>query len=408
MPGMSSMPTMSGMPGMPGMPSMQEPSMPTMTAMSGMPSMPTMPTMSGMPGMSGMQSSDLKNQLLQSQIEKTRLETELNKYKIADMEKQLSQTSSSIDRFSNSERFNSLNTPLKTKSPQKNISNLYNDTTMPIKKQNIIDNEPTLKTKSPQQKISYGSYDTTMPLKKSNLLEKKPTLKTKSPQKKILLNPSQTIENFTDDLEENNALPKSINSQFDIPPLEITKSKKPSGKPAEQEQLYHNYKHKTSRQPNYNSAVENTNSTEEDQEEQEEESSKLEEPQIEGFYGGMNSRFSGPTPQVTSRPYASVPEHPPVPEFNVGEAESLFSNYNGGSSRTPSYIDKSGMVEGFVGGDVVKSFKTNNPFDIAGCRYDGDNERPLHDVIYGAPLASCGAYGNMNNSIGTVFYPLNN
>ena len=245
---------------------------------------------------------------------------------------------------------------------------------------------------------------------------------------------SVDIEYFVPNMGNNNdALPKSINSQFDIPPLEVSMKKKPIGKAGEQEKLYRNFKSQTSRKPDFaemvdeedesdnklktnestvsdnkalldlsnnskNSSNSNSNSAR---------NSTSAPETVEGFYSSMNSRFSGPTPAFTSTPYQTVPEHPPVPEFNVEEAESLFSNYNGRSSRTPNYIDKSGMVEGFVGGEVVKSLKTKNPYDISGCRYDGNSEKPLHDVIYGAPVASCTAYGSLSQASGTVFYPLN-
>ena len=405
MPPMSSMPTMSSMQSMPTMESM-----PPMSSMPTMPSMPSMPTMSGMsgmpgmPGMPGMQStqtttsSNLTNQLLQTQLEKTKLETELNKYKIADMERQLGQSPKRADSFSNLERFKE-----STRTEEPITSSRLNRTTRtlePITSTRIMrPTKPTKPTRSSRSsRVSINSELSEDPTEE-------PFTNYSTPEKNYR-------EYFTNNLEENNALPKSIHSQFDIPPLEIIKSKKPVGKPAEQEQLYHNYKDKTSRTPNFDQSIEDDseNNTDESSKNNnnKETSSKLEEPKIEGFYGNMNSRFSGPTPQVSSQSYASVPQHPSVPEFNVEEAESLFPNYNGGTSRTPNYIDKSGMVEGFVGGDVVKSFKTNNPYDIAGCRYDGDNERPLHDVIYGAPVASCGAYGNVNTLIGTVFYPLNN
>lgn len=48
-----------------------------------------------------------------------------------------------------------------------------------------------------------------------------------------------------------------------------------------------------------------------------------------------------------------------------------------------------------------------NPYDVAGCRYDNDFEKDLHDTFYGPPLASCRAYNGSNKSIGTLFYPMN-
>jgi hypothetical protein len=48
-----------------------------------------------------------------------------------------------------------------------------------------------------------------------------------------------------------------------------------------------------------------------------------------------------------------------------------------------------------------------NPYDIAGCRYDNDFEKELHDTFYGPPLASCRAYNGSTKSIGTLFYPMN-
>jgi len=48
-----------------------------------------------------------------------------------------------------------------------------------------------------------------------------------------------------------------------------------------------------------------------------------------------------------------------------------------------------------------------NPYDVAGCRYDNDFEKDLHDTFYGPPLASCRAYNGSTKSIGTLFYPMN-
>jgi hypothetical protein len=76
-------------------------------------------------------------------------------------------------------------------------------------------------------------------------------------------------------------------------------------------------------------------------------------------------------------------------------------------SRTPSATNR---YENFTNPESSSSQfkKTPNPFDIAGCRYDLKEDNPLHETIYGAPLASCQAYSKVNVAgSGTVFYPLN-
>ncbi len=343
---------------------MSKSSMPTMNPELSMTTM-----QSNLSGSSGSYGSDkLSTELIKTNIDKLKLEMELNKYKIDEMEKQLK----------TSEPFDPLNTS-NHKSRQKHMEKSNMD---------LITPKPS----------------------RTPMLTQKPTNSSnkKHNQRKT---PEPTIEPFVSNMgDNNNALPKSFNSQFDIPPLDVTITKRPIGKPGEQEKLYHNFNLETSRLPNFEESVNNsdesdnklkTNQTRYDEEEQAQSQNTT-----EGFYSAMNSRFSGPTPAFTSQPYQTVPEHPPVPEFNVEEAENLFSNYNGGTSRTPNYINKSGMVEGFVG-ETVKSLKTKNPYDAAGCRYDGNTEKPLHDVIYGAPVASCDAYGNLSKVSGTVFYPLN-
>jgi hypothetical protein len=65
--------------------------------------------------------------------------------------------------------------------------------------------------------------------------------------------------------------------------------------------------------------------------------------------------------------------------------------------------------ENFQNPPTVPQMKSSllNPYDVAGCRYDNDFEKDLHDTFYGPPLASCRAYNGSTKSIGTLFYPMN-
>ncbi len=65
--------------------------------------------------------------------------------------------------------------------------------------------------------------------------------------------------------------------------------------------------------------------------------------------------------------------------------------------------------ENFENPPLVPQMKSANinPYDVAGCRYDNDFEKDLHDTFYGPPLASCRAYNGSNKAIGTLFYPMN-
>ncbi len=74
----------------------------------------------------------------------------------------------------------------------------------------------------------------------------------------------------------------------------------------------------------------------------------------------------------------------------------------------PSFSNNS-PYENFQNSPPVPQTKAAsvNPYDVAGCRYDNDFEKDLHDTFYGPPLASCRAYNGSNKAIGTLFYPMN-
>jgi hypothetical protein len=74
----------------------------------------------------------------------------------------------------------------------------------------------------------------------------------------------------------------------------------------------------------------------------------------------------------------------------------------------PSF-DNNSPYENFQNPPTVPQMKSSsiNPYDVAGCRYDNDYEKDLHDTFYGPPLASCRAYNGSTKSIGTLFYPMN-
>ncbi len=93
---------------------------------------------------------------------------------------------------------------------------------------------------------------------------------------------------------------------------------------------------------------------------------------------------------------------------DTNDRRSKLINYARADQVDPSL---KGLFETFDNPPVKSSqqFKrTPNPFDVAGCRYDLKEDNPLHETVYGAPLASCQAYSKVNVAgSGTVFYPLN-
>jgi hypothetical protein len=107
-----------------------------------------------------------------------------------------------------------------------------------------------------------------------------------------------------------------------------------------------------------------------------------------------------------------------VEEIEGGDIEEGFCGCNRSDNRVklakvvaqsePSFNGNS-PYENFQNPPMVPQMKSAsiNPYDVAGCRYDNDFEKDLHDTFYGPPLASCRAYAGSNKATGTLFYPMN-
>jgi len=132
----------------------------------------------------------------------------------------------------------------------------------------------------------------------------------------------------------------------------------------------------------------------------------------------MEMEMDMPTQKPTTRPKAKPTKSKSDEEADLVESFSCGCDTNDRRSKLINYaradqLDPSlkGLFETFDNPPVKTSqqFKrTPNPFDVAGCRYDLKEDNPLHETLYGAPLASCQAYSKSNVAgTGTVFYPLN-
>lgn len=132
----------------------------------------------------------------------------------------------------------------------------------------------------------------------------------------------------------------------------------------------------------------------------------------------MEMEMDMPTQKPTARPKAKPTRSKSDEEADLVESFSCGCDTNDRRSKLINYtranqLDPSlkGLFETFDNPPVKSSqqFKrTPNPFDVAGCRYDLKEDNPLHETVYGAPLASCQAYSKANVAgTGTVFYPLN-